>query len=298
MQEISKPTQGKRILITGATSGIGLATARELARQGAEVIIVSSSRDNCAAAVKQIKQQTGNNEVKFFVADLSSQQSIRQLVNDFKKQYQHLDVLVNNVGLVFMKRQESVDGIELTLALNHLGFFLLTSLLLETLIVSGRTRIVNVSSAGHLNGKINFEDIEGKKHYNGVTAYDQSKLANIMFTYELSRRLQNTSVTANCLHPGLVATNFGANNGGFYRYVLRPLLNPFSASPEKGAETSIYLATNAEVAGVTGKYFGKKQSIASSKSSYDEETWKRLWEVSEEFTRLDQDAPAIHVVQE
>ncbi len=294
MQEISKPNQGKRILITGATNGIGLATARELARQRAEVIIVSRGQDHCATAVEQIKKQTGNDEVKYLVADLSSQQSIRQLVNDFKKQYQRLDVLINNVGLVFMRRQESVDGIELTLALNHLSFFLLTELLLETLIASDQARIVNVPSSGHLNGKINFDDIEGKKHYSGVSAYDQSKLANIMVTYELSRRLQGTSVTANCLHPGLVATNFGVNNGGFYRHVLRPLLNPFSASPEKGVETSIYLASNPEVEGVTGKYFGKKQPIASSKASYDEANWKRLWEVSKELTGLDKDPSVIH----
>ncbi len=273
-------------MVTGATGGIGLVTARELARQGAEVIVVGRDAGRTEAAVAQIKGQTGSSTVTSLLADLSSQQAIHTLADDFKRQYDRLDVLVNNAGLMFTKRQESVDGIEMTFALNHLGYFLLTNLLLDTLKASGAARIVSVSSGAHTGAKMNFADLEGKQSYGGFRAYGQSKLANIMFTDELARRLQGTSVTANCLHPGVVATNFAANNGGFYRAVVRPVLNVFSISPERGAATSVYLASSPEVEGVTGKYFDKQKPVASSKVSYDEASWERLWEVSEQYTHL------------
>ncbi|GAC1535668.1 MAG: SDR family oxidoreductase [Herpetosiphon sp.] len=286
MPETTMPLQGKRVMVTGATGGIGLVTAQELARQGAEVIVVGRDSNRCAAAVAQIKAQTGNNAVTAMVADLSSQQSILTLADDFKRLHNRLDVLVNNAGLLFMKRQQSVDGIEMTFALNHLGYFLLTNLLLDTLKASGPARIVSVSSSAHAQpgAKINFDDVEGKQSFSGLRAYGQSKLANVMFTYDLARRLQGTGVTANCLHPGIVATNFGVNNGGLYRTVLRPLFNLISTSTEKGAETSIYLASSPAVAGVTGKYFAKQKPVASSKASYDQAAWQRLWAISEQFT--------------
>ncbi|MBA3943371.1 MAG: SDR family oxidoreductase [Herpetosiphonaceae bacterium] len=278
--------QGKRVMVTGATGGIGLVTARELARQGAEVIVVGRDAGRSAAAVAQIKEQSGNDAVTSMLADLSSQQAIHTLADDFKRRYDRLDVLVNNAGLMFTKRQESVDGIEMTWALNHLGYFLLTNLLLDTLKASGPARIVSVSSSAHVGAKLNFADLEGRQSYGGYRAYSRSKLANVMFTYELARRLQGMSVTANCLHPGVVATNFAANNGGFYRAVLRPILNVVSISPEKGAATSVYLASSPEVDGVTGKYFDKQKPVASSKVSYDQAAWERLWEVSEQYTHL------------
>lgn len=277
--------QGKRILITGATGGIGLATATALARQGAHVLLVSRDPARCAAAATRITRQTGNTQVSYLAADMSSQQSIRQLAQRFREQYASLDVLINNAGLVFLSRQESIDGIEMTFALNHLGYFLLTTLLLEPLQASAAGRVVSVSSSGHRNATINFADLEGKQRYSGVFAYDQSKLANIEFTYELARRLAPTTVTANCLHPGLVATNFGANNGGIYRWLVRPLLNVISTSPERGAATSVYLAGSSAVSGVTGTYFGNCKAIPSSPISYSKDDWTRLWEVSETYVR-------------
>jgi NAD(P)-dependent dehydrogenase (short-subunit alcohol dehydrogenase family) len=284
--------QGKRVLVTGATSGIGLVTARELARQGAEVLVVSRNAARCAQTVASIQQQTGNDRVSFLAADLSSQREVRRLAEEVKRRYDRLDVLINNAGQIFMKRQESVDGIEMTFALNHLAPFLLTNLLLDLLRASGAARIVTVASVAHSGARMNFADLEGRRRYRGFRAYAQSKLANILFTYELAKRLRGTAVTANCLHPGVVATNFLANNGLFYRRVVNPLMHLVAISPEKGAETSIYLASSPEVEGISGKYFVKKRPVSSAPWSYNEADWQRLWEVSEEMTHL-RDAAAL-----
>jgi NAD(P)-dependent dehydrogenase (short-subunit alcohol dehydrogenase family) len=219
------------------------------------------------------------------VADLSAQQGVRQLAETFKGRHQRLDVLVNNAGAFFMSRRENVDGIEMTLALNHLGYFLLTNLLLDTLKASAPARIVNVSSAAHERAQIDFDALQGDGKYRGMQSYGQSKLANVLFTYELARRLEGTGVTVNALHPGLVATNFGANNGWFVSLIKR-LVTVFSISAEEGAQTSIYLATSPEVEGVTGKYFVNQQPVPSSPASYDEATASRLWQVSAEMTAL------------
>ncbi len=277
--------QGKICMVTGATSGIGKVTARALAERGATVVVVGRSAEKSAATVAQIRQQTGNSSVEFMLADLSAQAQVRKLAEEFKKKYSRLHVLVNNAGAIYLSRQSTVDGIELTFALNHLNYFLLTNLLLDTLKASAPSRIINVSSAVHMNATMNFDDLQGQRKYSGMSAYAQSKLANVLFTYEVARRLQGTGVTVNALHPGMVATNFAANNGPLGR-LARPFLNLVSIGEEQGAETMIYLATSPEVEGVTGKYFMNKHEAHSSEESYDEAIARRLWRVSEEMVGL------------
>ena len=277
-------------MVTGATSGIGAVTARALAQKGARVIIVARNVNRCENTVAEIIQTTGNHAVEYMLADLSSQNEIHNLVRVYQDKYERLDVLVNNAGGFFMSRLESIDGIEMTFALNHLNYFLLTNLLIETIKASAPARIVNVSSAAHQNASIDFDDLQDKHNYSGWQAYGQSKLANILFTYELARRLEGTGVTVNALHPGFVATNFGANNAGFLGTLVRRFMNLFSIDVETGAQTSIYLAASAEVEGVTGKYFVKQQAVASSEISYDQTTAKRLWEISEEMTGVRESA--------
>ena len=220
------------------------------------------------------------------LADLSSRQDIRRLAQEFKRKYRRLDVLVNNVGIVRMARRESVDGIEMTFAVNHLAPFLLTDLLLDTLKASAPARIVNVSSALHHQGKTNFDDLQMRRGYNGLSAYNNSKLANVLFTYELARRLAGTGVTVNALHPGAVRTNLIASNGWFFKWIVQPLFDLQAISVEQGAQTSVYLASSPAVDGVTGKYFAQCKPRASSPASYDEEAQKRLWQVSAQMTGL------------
>ncbi len=277
--------QGKICLVTGATAGIGRVTARELARQGATVIVAGRNAEKSAAVVEQIKQQTGNPNVAYLLADLSSQSEVRALANQFKRQYPRLDVLVNNAGAMFLRRQESADGIEMTFALNHLNYFLLTNLLLDTLIANAPARIVNVASRAHVGvAGLNFDDLQNQKGYFGWRAYGQSKLCNVLFTYELARRLEGTSVSANALHPGLVATRFGSNNTGLSW--IWTFVNLFALSAEEGAQTPIYLAASPEVEGVTGRYFYQSKALPSSKASYDAQAARRLWQVSEQMTGL------------
>lgn len=286
MENKDKPMKGKICMVTGATSGIGEVTARALAQQGATVIVVGRNPDKGATKVSQIKQQTGTSSVKFILADLSSQQEIHQLVEQFKSRYQRLDVLVNNAGASFRKRQDSIDGIEMTFALNHLGYFLLTNLLLNTLKSSAPARIVNVSSGEHKRVKLNFDDLQAKQNYNSYRAYKQSKLCNILFSYELTRRLEGTDVTVNAVTPGLVKTKLGLEDGG-YPALMKRLINFLAGkSPEEGAQAIIYLAISPDVEGVTGKYFVKQEAVPSSDDSYDKDMARRLWQVSAELTRL------------
>ena len=279
------PMHGKVCMITGATSGIGLITAQTLARQGATVIVVGRNPERGTATVNRIKQQTGNPAVEWMVADLSAQVQVRHLARQFQERFARLDVLVNNAGALFARRSLSVDGIEMTFALNHLAYFLLTNLLLDTLKASAPARVVNVSSAAHRGARINFADLQGRQGYGGWRAYAQSKLANILFTYELARRLDGTGVTANALHPGFVATNFGRDNRGLVALTMR-VLQLAAISPEQGARTIIYLAAAPEVEGMSGKYFVKEQVIPSSEASYDRDAAQRLWQVSAEMTGL------------
>lgn len=278
MAGTDKLVGGQIAMVTGATGGIGAATARGLAEKDMTVVVVGRSARKGKATIKAVVQETGNPNVDFMLADLSVQSDIRALAERFIDKYQRLDVLVNNVGGLFAKREETVDGIEMTFALNHLSYFLLTNLLLETLFASAPARVVNVSSSMHSGAVLDFDDLEGLQRYDGWQAYSKSKLANVLFTYELARRLANTGVTANVLHPGVVATNFGANSGH----------QTSGLSPAEGADTSIYLATSPAVEGVTGKYFVRREAVPSSKASYKEADAKRLWEISARMTGLEE----------
>jgi len=276
---------GKICLVTGGTNGIGKATAHALAQMGATVVIVGRDTQKTSQVVEEIRAASANNAVDSLVADLSSQQDVRRLANEFKSKYSYLHVLLNNAGGFFLWRQLSVDGIEMTFALNHLAYFLLTNLLLDTIKASAPARIINVSSGAHTSGKIEFDNLQRERDYK-PRAYDNSKLANILFTKELARRLQGTGVTVNALHPGFVATGFAKNNGKVIA-ALFGVLAPFVArSPAKGAETSIYLATSASVEGITGQYFYDSQAIQTAPQATDTGVASRLWAVSAEMIHL------------
>jgi len=277
--------KGKKCLVTGATSGIGKVTARELASLGAHVIIVSRNEEKCKNTIREIQQDIGNRTLEYYVADLSVQQEIRDLVDRFAEQHDSLDALINNAGALFTSRKESTDGIEMTLALNHLNYFLLTNLLLEHLKNAPSARIINVASAAHHGATIDFEDLQKEEKYSGMNVYGQSKLANILFTYELDRRLQDEPITVNAMHPGFVGSNFGKNNGGLIKLAMS-VMHIFARSPEEGADTAIYLASSPKVQEVSGKYFMDKRQKRSSEESYNEQMAKRLWEVSAELTGL------------
>jgi len=277
--------QGMVCLVTGATSGIGQVTAQELARLGARVIIVGRSPERCAQTVDQIRSATGATSIESLVADLSSLAELRRLAGQVRERAPRLDVLVNNAGAMFWKRAESVDGIEMTLALDHFSYFVLTSLLLPLLKQSAPARIVNVASDAHKGGSINFDDIEAKQRYSGWKAYQQSKLANILFTYELARRIAGTGVTANALHPGFVRTRFlKVFDEAWAGWLIRRAADLVAISPEQGARTSIYLASSPEVEGMSGRYFVREKPAESSAQSRDQAAAQRLWKLSEEMT--------------
>lgn len=277
----------KVVLITGATDGLGKAAALALAKQGATVVIVGRDPAKTRATAGEIKEQSGTPSADGLVADLSSMAEVRRLANELRQGYSRLDVLINNAGAIFARRQATVDGYERTFALNHLSQFLLTNLLLSMLEAGAPSRIINVSSQAHEGGAIDFDDLQGERSYGigGGRAYSRSKLANIMFTYELARRLAGAGVTANALHPGTVATRFGEDNGGMMRLGMR-MFHRFAISAEEGADTIIYLASSPEVEGVTGRYWEKRRPIRSSPASYDEGAQKRLWDVSAQMTGL------------
>ncbi len=275
---------GKICLVTGATGGIGLITARALAAQGGSVVLVSRSAEKCADQVAQIKAETGNANIDYIAGDLSLLSQVRQVAEQFLAKYERLDVMVNNAGAVFSSRELTAEGYEMTMALNHLNYFYLTQLLLDQLLASAPARIVSVSSDAHRMGSIKFDDLMSEKKYSSFGVYSMSKLANVMFTYELARRLEGSGVTANTLHPGFIASNFGRSNGGLWEPVMR-VVQLFAISPEKGAETSIYLASSPEVEDATGQYFVKKKPVKSSSASYDVAAQRRLWDVSEQLVK-------------
>jgi retinol dehydrogenase 14 len=276
---------GTTVLITGGTSGIGKATAVAIAAMGANVVVVGRNQERGGAAVEEIKAQSHNESVELMLADLSVQAEVRRLAEEFLERYDRLDVLVNNAGLVQSKRTETPDGIETTLAINHLAPFLLTNLLLGCLEQSAPSRVITVSSEAQRWGTMDFEDMQSRRKYRGFPVYGMTKLANIMFTYELAERLDGTGVMANCLHPGSVGTNFGQNNRGAMALFFRTF-KPFMRSPEQGADTLIWLASSPEVDGVSGKYFSDRKEIEAKKVAYDPAARRRLWEISEDLTGL------------
>lgn len=268
---------GKVCLVTGATAGIGKEIARGLSKLGATVAIAGRSREKCEQAMQETKSAS------YFVADLSSQAEVRRLAEEFSSKYDRLDVLVNNAGVFLAEKKMTQDDIEYTFAVNHLAPFLLTNLLLDKLKASAPSRVITTSSSAHSAGHIDFGDIQfEKKRYSGISAYSQSKLANILFTRELARRLAGTQVTANCFHPGAVRT--GLVKGGSVYGLVWKAAGPFFISPEKGADTAVHLASSAEAAGASGEYFVKKKQEESSPESYDENAARKLWELSERFT--------------
>ncbi len=283
MAAYSATLSGKTCMITGASSGIGRATALELACMGARLILVCRDRSRGEEAATAIRRQTGNDAIALMLADLSSQRSIRQLASDFLSTGQPLHVLINNAGVVNIKRSLTIDGIETVFAVNHLAYFLLTHLLLDRLTASAPARIVNVASDAHKFGTLDFDNLQGERSYRVMGIYGQSKLANILFTYELARRLTETKVTVNCLHPGAVATGLGKNNGTWAKVVIA-MLGPFFRTPAAGAATSIYLASSPDVERVSGRYFVNCRETRSSKASYDATAARRLWDISAQMT--------------
>ncbi len=275
--------EDKICIITGANSGIGKATAIGLAKMNTTVVMLCRNKEAGGIAQKEIIGESGNKKVDLLICDLSSQEQIRKFVDEFKQKYQNLHVLINNAGVMASKRKLSVDGFEMNFAVNHLAPFLLTNLLLDVLKKSAPSRIINVSSGMHKMAKIDFDDLqsENKKH-RLFRVYGVSKLALMLFSYELSRKLDGTGVTVNNIHPGVVNTNLGRDMSK----IGRRFGKIFFKSPEKGAKTSIYLASSPEVEGVTGKYYIKKQQRESSKESYNEDYAKRLWEISAKLTKL------------
>ena len=276
--------EGKTCLVTGATDGIGYVAARELAGMGARVIMVGRNPAKTEAARKQVISETGADHVDCLLAELSSQQDVRRLAGQVRELAPRLDVLLNNAGAIFLSRQTSVDGIEMTFALNHLGYFLLTTLLLDLLKDSAPARVVNVSSSSHYEPReLRLEDLPRPGSGRSYRAYGRSKLCNVLFTYELARRLEGSGVTANALHPGLVRTNIARNNG-IMGWIGNFFIGVRGISPDRGAETLVYLAASPEVEGVTGKFFIDCRAVHSSDLSYDAALARRLWELSEELT--------------
>jgi retinol dehydrogenase 12 len=271
--------QGKVCLITGATAGIGKEIARGLAGLGATVAIAGKSKEKCESVLQETKSSS------YFVADLSSQVEVRGLAKEFLSRYDRLDILVNNAGIFLTNKKMTIDNIEYTLAVNHLAPFLLTNLLIDKLKASAPSRVITTSSTAHKAGHIDFDDIQfEKRRYSGIAAYSQSKLANILFTREFARRLAGMQVTANCFHPGAVRTKL-VQGDSIYGVVWKAA-GPFFISPEKGADTAVYLASSDEVAGMTGGYYVKRRQEKSSEVSYGEETAKKLWKLSERLTGL------------
>ncbi len=286
MEQIrSGPMAGRTVLVTGGSAGIGRATALGLARMGAHVAITGRDRGRAEGAAREIRA-AGGGRVDVFVADLSSQSEVRRLADEVRQGLSRVDVLVNNVGGYWNTRHLTADGLERTFALNHLAPFLLTNLLLDRLKGSAPARVVTVSSNAQTTGRIDFDDLQGERSYSGARAYNQSKLANVLFAYELARRLEATSVTANALHPGVVSTAFGAEDPGRVQRAFVPFVRPFMKTPAQGAATSIHLASAPDLEQVTGRYFANSKPTRSSKRSYDEAAATRLWHVSADLVGL------------
>jgi NAD(P)-dependent dehydrogenase (short-subunit alcohol dehydrogenase family) len=273
---------GKVCLVTGATDGIGKVSARVLAELGAKVIIVGRNPEKSAIVLAELRSISGNENIDLLMADLAVMQEVRDLAEQVISRYDRIDVLLNNAGGYFTKHKITSDGLEMTFALNHMSYFLLTNKLMELLKYSAPARIVNVSSDAHYGVDMEFENLNGEQEYKAWKAYQKSKLANVLFTYELLKKVPG-NITVNCLHPGFVATNFGHNNGGFFGPVLKIAQRISAIDPEEGAKTSIFLCSAPEVKGVSGKYFYKCQPKTSSRESRNMDTGKRLWQISSDI---------------
>jgi NAD(P)-dependent dehydrogenase (short-subunit alcohol dehydrogenase family) len=282
---------GKVCLVTGCSSGIGKVTATELAKMGASVVMVCRDRSRGEAVQAEIRAATPDAAVDLIIADLSSMAEVRRVAHEFMQHHSSLHVLINNAGGINARRQVTADGLEYTFATNYLSTFLLTSLLLDTLKASAPARIINVSSVAHTRGSIDFADLQGARRYSFPKAYGQSKLAQVLFTYALAERLQGTGVTVNALHPGAVASNFNNGMSGLPRLIGAAIYAVIGISAEKGAQTSLYLATSPEVAEVSGKYFVDCKERRSSQRSYDMALRQRLWQVSEELIQQQEGRP-------
>jgi retinol dehydrogenase 12 len=280
---MERPLDGRVALVTGATNGIGRVTAREFARMGARTLVVARDPARGEAVVREIREATGST-AEVLVADLSARADVLRLGAQVRERTGRLDLLVNNAGAIFARREISVDGVEMTFALNHLAYFLLTLELLPVLQGDHEARVVNVSSVAHEAATIDFDDLQGERRYGMWKAYGQSKLANLLFTRELARRLAATRVTVNALHPGAVASGFGRNHPGFFGRLVA-LGAPFLASPERGARTTLHLATSPALRGVTGKYFSNSREKRPSRAARDGDVALRLWQLSEAMSQ-------------
>lgn len=274
--------KNKICIITGATSGIGLASAAWLAGKGATLGLVCRNKIKGEKIIQMIKENTKNSKIELFVADLSSQAEIRRVADEIKAKFPVTDVLINNAGAINPKRTTTADGLETTFAVNHLAYFLLTNLLLGNLEAAHKARIVNIASQAAIIGKMRFDDLQTERRYRPMKAYSQSKLANILFTFELSERLKGTGITANCVYPGIVKTRFGKDLRGFWGILFKKM-GGLLRTAEKGAETVIWLASAPGLEETTGKYFKDKKEI---KTSFRLELQKKLWAVSEDLTEL------------
>ena len=277
--------EGKIVLVTGASSGIGLEACVKLARMGAEVVMVARNAAKGEAALSDVRARSGSSKVSLLCCDFASHSSIRKLAAEYRDRHQRLDVLVNNAGTVSATREVTEDGIEQTFAVNHLGYFLLTNLLLDRLIASAPARIVNVASIGHRQGTMDFDDLGFEKGYWIMKAYSRSKLGNVLFTRELARRLEGKRVTVNCLHPGGVATTIWAKAPGWAKPFLS-IAKLFMITPEQGGDRIVYLATDPAVEGETGGYYEKNRRVSPSTRAQDPELAKKLWDVSLQLAHL------------
>jgi retinol dehydrogenase-12 len=283
--------QGKTVLITGANQGVGKASAIALGKMGAKLVLVCRNAGKAAAAVADI-ESAGAKSPELIIADVSSQADVRRVATEFKARHDRLDVLLNNAGVFVPSYRTTVDGIEETFAVNHLGYFLLTNLLLDVLEASGPSRIVSVASEAHRTAAMHWDDLQLARGYRGFTAYNQSKLCNILFTRELAVRLAGTKVTANCLHPGVIASGFGHTYGGLMSFAVT-IASPFLTTPEKGARTQVWLASSPDVEGVSGKYWDKCKERTPSRAALDAAAPARLWAISEEMTGLAANVSAV-----
>jgi NAD(P)-dependent dehydrogenase (short-subunit alcohol dehydrogenase family) len=272
---------GKVVLITGGTNGIGKQAAHDLAKLGATIVITARDAAKGERVASELRKASNNENVSVLRGDLSRMSDVVAVARGFRDKHSRLDVLINNAGGIYDARQTTADGFEYTFAFNHLAYFLLTRELLDMLKASAPARIVNVSSAAHTGGKINFDDLQAERGYSSFRAYSQSKLANVMFTYALARRIEGTNVTANALHPGFVDTGFGANGGFLMRNAINVMKKFGALTPQKGADTVVFLASSPDVAGVSGKYWDQRKAIASNAASMDRAAQERLWEASE-----------------